>query len=33
MSEEIIFYDLPSRQGKCWSLNPWKSTYDIYSDP
>ncbi len=27
MSDEVILYDLPSRQGKCWSLNPWKSKF------
>ncbi|KIX06461.1 uncharacterized protein Z518_04437 [Rhinocladiella mackenziei CBS 650.93] len=25
MSEEIILYDLASKQGKCWSLNTWKT--------
>jgi len=25
MSDEVILYDLPSKQGKCWSLNPWKT--------
>ncbi|KAH7414085.1 hypothetical protein DE146DRAFT_16744 [Phaeosphaeria sp. MPI-PUGE-AT-0046c] len=25
MSSQIIFYDLPSRQGTSWSLNPWKT--------
>ena len=25
MSAEIILFDLPSRAGKAWSLNPWKS--------
>ncbi|KAK6441965.1 hypothetical protein LTR95_001800 [Oleoguttula sp. CCFEE 5521] len=25
MSGPIILYDLPSRTGTCWSLNPWKS--------
>ncbi|EXJ86590.1 hypothetical protein A1O3_03543 [Capronia epimyces CBS 606.96] len=25
MSDEIILYDLPSRQGKAWSLNTWKT--------
>ncbi|KAF4553485.1 Glutathione S-transferase-like protein 11 [Elsinoe fawcettii] len=25
MGEEIILYDLPSRQGTSWSLNPWKT--------
>lgn len=25
MSSQIILYDLPSRQGTAWSLNPWKS--------
>ncbi|KAH4075478.1 hypothetical protein HBH92_042280 [Parastagonospora nodorum] len=24
MSSQIIFYDLPSKQGTAWSLNPWK---------
>jgi len=24
MSDEVILYDLPSKQGTCWSLNPWK---------
>lgn len=24
MSNEIILYDLPSKAGTCWSLNPWK---------
>ena len=22
---KTILYDLPSKQGGCWSLNPWKS--------
>ncbi|KAF2733185.1 glutathione S-transferas-like protein [Polyplosphaeria fusca] len=21
----VVLYDLPSRQGTCWSLNPWKT--------
>ncbi|KIV88054.1 hypothetical protein PV10_08984 [Exophiala mesophila] len=25
MSAEIVFFDLPSRAGKAWSLNPWKT--------
>jgi len=25
MADELILYDLPSRQGKCWSLNPWRT--------
>ncbi|KAK5457229.1 hypothetical protein LTS15_005010 [Exophiala xenobiotica] len=25
MSDEVILYDLPSKQGKSWSLNPWKT--------
>ncbi|KAH7080389.1 glutathione S-transferas-like protein [Paraphoma chrysanthemicola] len=25
MSEQVIFYDLANRQGKAWSLNPWKT--------
>ncbi|OQN96732.1 hypothetical protein B0A48_17156 [Cryoendolithus antarcticus] len=25
MSGPIILYDLPSRTGTCWSLNPWKT--------
>ncbi|OAK98600.1 hypothetical protein IQ06DRAFT_294972 [Phaeosphaeriaceae sp. SRC1lsM3a] len=25
MSSQIVFYDLPSRQGTAWSLNPWKT--------
>lgn len=24
MADQVIFYDLASRQGKGWSLNPWK---------
>lgn len=26
MSDEIIFYDIPSKDKhpRCWSLNPWK---------
>ncbi|KIW35604.1 uncharacterized protein PV07_02291 [Cladophialophora immunda] len=25
MSNEVILYDLPSKGGFCWSLNPWKT--------
>ncbi|KAK5048009.1 hypothetical protein LTR84_006199 [Exophiala bonariae] len=25
MSEEVLFYDLPAKDGKAWSLNPWKT--------
>jgi glutathione S-transferase len=25
MADEIILYDLPSKQGFSWSLNPWKT--------
>ncbi|KAK5273614.1 hypothetical protein LTR96_000214 [Exophiala xenobiotica] len=25
MSDEVILYDLPSKQGTSWSLNPWKT--------
>ncbi|KAL5113750.1 hypothetical protein ACEQ8H_008362 [Pleosporales sp. CAS-2024a] len=25
MSAKLIFYDLPSKQGTAWSLNPWKT--------
>ncbi|KAJ4987959.1 hypothetical protein SVAN01_06534 [Stagonosporopsis vannaccii] len=25
MSAQTIFYDLPSKQGTAWSLNPWKT--------
>jgi len=25
MSDEVILYDLPSKQGHCWSYNPWKT--------
>lgn len=35
MSSQIILYDLPSRQGTAWSLNPWKSNINflvLYSD-
>jgi hypothetical protein len=25
MSSQTILYDLPSKQGTAWSLNPWKT--------
>ncbi|KAF2098285.1 hypothetical protein NA57DRAFT_57446 [Rhizodiscina lignyota] len=25
MADEVILYDLPSKSGGCWSLNPWKT--------
>ncbi|KEF58253.1 uncharacterized protein A1O9_06179 [Exophiala aquamarina CBS 119918] len=25
MSDKIVLYDLPARDGKAWSLNPWKT--------
>jgi hypothetical protein len=25
MLSQVILYDLPSKQGTAWSLNPWKS--------
>ncbi|KAK6435027.1 hypothetical protein LTR95_008788 [Oleoguttula sp. CCFEE 5521] len=25
MSSPIVLYDLPSKTGTCWSLNPWKT--------
>ncbi|KAI1761258.1 putative glutathione S-transferase [Hypoxylon sp. FL1150] len=25
MPNEIVFFDLPSKTGKAWSLNPWKT--------
>ena len=28
MSDEIILYDLPSKGGHSWSVNPWKSKLD-----
>lgn len=24
-SSNVVFFDLPSKQGISWSLNPWKS--------
>ncbi|KAK5674606.1 hypothetical protein LTS10_012607 [Elasticomyces elasticus] len=24
MSEELVLYDLPSQQGRCWNMNVWK---------
>jgi hypothetical protein len=28
-SQEVVLYDLPSQQGVAWSLNPWKSEYNL----
>ncbi|KAK1517630.1 uncharacterized protein CCOS01_11887 [Colletotrichum costaricense] len=25
MPEKLIFFDIPDRNGACWSLNPWKT--------
>ncbi|KAK3299839.1 uncharacterized protein B0H64DRAFT_447791 [Chaetomium fimeti] len=25
MSEQIVLFDIPSRERSCWSLNPWKT--------
>jgi hypothetical protein len=25
MSGQIVLFDITSKQGTCWSLNPWKS--------
>ncbi|KAK4040970.1 hypothetical protein C8A01DRAFT_35026 [Parachaetomium inaequale] len=25
MSGQIVLFDIPSKQGTCWSLNPWKT--------
>ncbi|ETN46522.1 uncharacterized protein HMPREF1541_00707 [Cyphellophora europaea CBS 101466] len=27
MPSEIIFFDLPSKNGRAWSLNPWKTRF------
>lgn len=29
MSDEVIFYDLAAKDGKAWSLNPWKSEFAV----
>jgi hypothetical protein len=29
MSSQTILYDLPSKQGTAWSLNPWKSKHSL----
>jgi len=32
-SSDVILYDLPSKQGTAWSLNPWKSTRHTHAFP
>ncbi|KAJ4287894.1 hypothetical protein N0V88_007514 [Collariella sp. IMI 366227] len=27
-SDQIVLFDIPSKDRSCWSLNPWKITMD-----
>lgn len=29
MASQTILYDLPSKRGTSWSLNPWKSKHNL----